>query len=170
MTVCRKIRDQGSRVLVLMLTARDATMDRVAGLDAGADDYLTKPFAFGELLARIRALLRRGFVTSAATLQVGDLQVETVAGRATRGGRDLELTTKELALLEYFARNPGRVIGRADISEHVWDETFDPASNLIEVYVQRLRKKLGPPLMLRTRRGAGYVLLPPGTDDGSDDA
>jgi DNA-binding response OmpR family regulator len=169
MAVCRKIREEGSRVLVLMLTARDATSDRIAGLDAGADDYLTKPFAFDELLARIRALLRRGFVTSAATLPVGDLLVETVGRRATRGGRDLELTTKEFALLEYFARNPGRVIGRADISEHVWNETFDPVSNLIEVYVQRLRKKLGPPSMLFTRRGAGYVLLPSGSG-GSDDA
>lgn len=170
MTVCQKIRDEGSRVLVLMLTARDATADRIAGLDAGADDYLTKPFAFDELLARIRALLRRGAVTSAATLQVGDLLVETVGRRATRAGRDLGLTTKEFALLEYFARNPGRVIGRADISEHVWNETFDPVSNLIEVYVQRLRKKLGPPTMLFTRRGAGYVLLPPGSDYGTDDA
>jgi DNA-binding response OmpR family regulator len=170
MEVCRRMRAEGSRVLVLMLTARDATADRIAGLDAGADDYLTKPFAFGELLARVRALLRRGAVTAAATLQVGDLHVDTVSQRATRDGRDLELTTKEFALLEYFARNAGRVIGRADISEHVWNETFDPVSNLIEVYVQRLRRKLGPPAMLRTRRGAGYVLLPPDANDGSDDA
>jgi two-component system OmpR family response regulator len=164
MSVCRKIREEGSSVLVLMLTARDATADRIAGLDAGADDYLTKPFAFGELLARIRALLRRGSVTSAPRLQVGDLVVETAGQRAARGGRDLELTAKEFALLEYFARNPGRVIGRVDISEHVWNETFEPASNLIEVYVQRLRRKLGPPAMLFTRRGAGYVLLPPGSE------
>jgi two-component system copper resistance phosphate regulon response regulator CusR len=168
MEVCRRIRAEGSKVLVLMLTARDATTDRIAGLDAGADDYLTKPFAFGELLARVRALLRRGAVTAAATLQAGDLLVDTVARRATRAGRDLELTTKEFALLEYFARNPARVIGRADIAEHVWNESFDPVSNLIEVYVQRLRKKLGPPPLLRTRRGAGYVLLPAG--DGNDDA
>jgi DNA-binding response OmpR family regulator len=170
MDVCRRMRAEGSRVLVLMLTARDATADRIAGLDAGADDYLTKPFAFGELLARVRALLRRGAVTAAATLQVGDLFVDTVSRSATRDGRDLELTTKEFALLEYFARNPGRVIGRADISEHVWNETFDPVSNLIEVYVQRLRRKLGPPAMLRTRRGAGYVLVPSDASDGSDDA
>jgi DNA-binding response OmpR family regulator len=170
MEVCRRIRAKGSNVLVLMLTARDATTDRIAGLDAGADDYLTKPFAFGELLARVRALLRRGSVTAAATLQVGDLVVDTVARRATRAGRDLELTTKEFALLEYFARNPSRVIGRADISEHVWNESFDPVSNLIEVYVQRLRKKLGPPPLLRTRRGAGYVLLPAGGGEGNDDA
>jgi two-component system copper resistance phosphate regulon response regulator CusR len=170
MTVCRRIRSEGSPVLVLMLTARDATADRIAGLDAGADDYLTKPFAFDELLARIRALLRRGAVTSPASLQVGDLLVETVGQRARRRGRDLGLTTKEFALLEYFARNPGRVIGRGDISEHVWNETFDPASNLIEVYVQRLRKKIGTPAMLFTRRGAGYVLLPPGAGDETDDA
>jgi len=170
MQVCRRIRAEGSRVLVLMLTARDATADRIAGLDAGADDYLTKPFAFGELLARVRALLRRGAVTAAATLQVGDLLVDTVACQATRAGRDLELTTKEFALLEYFARNPGRVIGRADISEHVWNESFDPVSNLIEVYVQRLRKKLGPPAMLQTRRGAGYVLLASGASNEIDDA
>jgi DNA-binding response OmpR family regulator len=170
MDVCRRLRKQGSDVLVLMLTARDATADRIAGLDAGADDYLTKPFAFGELLARVRALLRRGSVTVAPTLAVGDLLVDTVARRATRDGRDLELTTKEFALLEYFARNAGRVIGRADISEHVWNESFDPMSNLIEVYVQRLRKKLGPPAMLRTRRGTGYVLVAPDAADGNEDA
>jgi DNA-binding response OmpR family regulator len=170
MDVCRRLRKQGSDVLVLMLTARDATADRIAGLDAGADDYLTKPFAFGELLARVRALLRRGSVTVAPALAVGDLLVDTVARRATRAGRDLELTTKEFALLEYFARNAGRVIGRADISEHVWNESFDPMSNLIEVYVQRLRKKLGPPAMLRTRRGTGYVLVAPDAADGNEDA
>ena len=170
MMVCRKLRDEGSPVLILMLTARDATADRIAGLDAGADDYLTKPFAFGELLARIRALMRRGAVTSPSTLQVGDLLVDTVGRRAARAGRDLELTTKEFALLEYFARNAGRVIGRADISEHVWNDTFDPVSNVIEVYVQRLRRKLAPPAMLFTRRGAGYVLLPPGSTEGTEDA
>jgi two-component system copper resistance phosphate regulon response regulator CusR len=155
-------------VLVLMLTARDATTDRIAGLDCGADDYLTKPFAFGELLARVRALLRRGAVTAAATLQVGDLIVDTVGQRVTRGGREVDLTTTEFALIEYFARNAGRVVGRADISEHVWNESFDPVSNLIEVYVQRLRRKLGPPPLLRTRRGAGYILAVPGGegDDG----
>ncbi|HEV7768362.1 MAG TPA: response regulator transcription factor [Thermoanaerobaculia bacterium] len=166
MEVCRQLRESGSPVLILMLTARDATTDRIAGLNAGADDYLTKPFAFGELLARVRALLRRGTVTAAATLTVADLLVDTVRQRATRAGRDLELTTKEFALLEYFARNPGRVLGRAGLFEHVWNETLDPTSNVIEVYVQRLRRKLGAPPLLRTRRGAGYVLLP---GDGADE-
>jgi DNA-binding response OmpR family regulator len=159
MEVCRRLRAEGSRVLILMLTARDSTPERIAGLDAGADDYLTKPFAFGELLARVRALLRRGAATAAPSLTVADLVVDTVRQRATRAGRDLHLTTKEFALLEYFARNPGHVLGRADLFEHVWNETLDPASNVIEVYVQRLRRKLGAPPMLRTRRGTGYVLL-----------
>jgi two-component system copper resistance phosphate regulon response regulator CusR len=159
MTVCRRLRNAGSRVLILMLTARDATADRIAGLDAGADDYLSKPFAFGELVARVRALLRRGAVATAPTIEVGNLRVDTSAQRAERGGRRIGLTTKEYALLEYFARNAGRIVGRAEISEHVWDESYDPVSNLIEVYVQRLRRKLGLPGMLHTRRGAGYVLL-----------
>jgi two-component system copper resistance phosphate regulon response regulator CusR len=158
MEVCRRLRASGSRVLILMLTARDATADRIAGLDAGADDYLAKPFAFGELVARVRALLRRGQVATPSVLEVGDLRVDTSAQRVERGGRAIELTTKEYALLEFFARNAGRVIGRGEISEHVWDENFDPISNLIEVYVQRLRRKLGAPAMLHTRRGAGYVL------------
>lgn len=162
MEVCRRLRASGSRVLILMLTARDATADRIAGLDAGADDYLAKPFAFGELLARVRALLRRGAVAVPDTIAIGDLRIDTAARRVDRGARRIELTTKEYALLEYFARNAGRVIGRAEISEHVWDEHFDPVSNLIEVYVQRLRRKLGAPPLLETRRGAGYVLIAEG--------
>lgn len=158
MDVCRRLRASGSRVLILMLTARDATADRIAGLNAGADDYLAKPFAFEELLARVRALLRRGSVAVPATITVGDLRVDTAAQKVERGARAIDLTTKEYALLEYFARNAGRVIGRAEIAEHVWDESFDPMSNLIEVYVQRLRRKLGPPPIVETRRGAGYVL------------
>lgn len=165
MEVCRRLRASGSRVLILMLTARDATADRIAGLDAGADDYLAKPFAFGELVARVRALLRRGEVATPSVIEVSDLRVDTSAQRVERGGHAIELTTKEYALLEYFARNAGRVIGRGEISEHVWDENFDPISNLIEVYVQRLRRKLGPPAMLHTRRGAGYVLRDEGADD-----
>jgi len=168
MEVCRRLRASGSRVLILMLTARDATADRIAGLDAGADDYLAKPFAFGELVARVRALLRRGQVATPAMIEVGDLRVDTSAQRVERAGRAVELTTKEYALLEFFARNIGRVMGRGEISEHVWDEHFDPISNLIEVYVQRLRRKLGPPPLLHTRRGSGYVLRPDG-DETSDD-
>src|SRR6185295_6824373 len=150
MDVCRRLRASGSRVLILMLTARDSTADRIAGLDAGADDYLAKPFAFGELVARVRAILRRGQVATPAVIEAGDLRVDTSAQRVVRAGRALELTTKEYALLEFFARNAGRVIGRGEISEHVWDENFDPMSNLIEVYVQRLRRKLGPPPLLHT--------------------
>jgi two-component system copper resistance phosphate regulon response regulator CusR len=158
MEVCRRLRASGSRVLILMLTARDSTADRIAGLDAGADDYLAKPFAFGELIARVRALLRRGQVATPAVIEVGDLRVDTSAQRVLRAERTIDLTTKEYALLEFFARNAGRVIGRGEIAEHVWDENFDPVSNLIEVYVQRLRRKLGPPPLLHTRRGSGYVL------------
>lgn len=144
-------------MLVLMLTARDAVADRVIGLNAGADDYLTKPFAFDELLARVRALLRRGTVTVPPMIEAGDLLLDTAKREASRHGRVIELTAKEYALLEYLVRNQARVIGREEISEHVWNESFDPVSNLIEVYVARLRKKLGPPALIQTRRGAGYI-------------
>lgn len=168
MEVCRRLREGDSRVLILILTARDSTADRIGGLDAGADDYLAKPFAFGELVARVRALLRRGQVATPAVLEICDLRVDTSAQRVERAGRVIVLTTKEYALLEFFARNAGRVVGRGEISEHVWDENFDPVSNLIEVYVQRLRRKLGPPPLLDTRRGSGYVLRAQG-DDTADD-
>jgi two-component system copper resistance phosphate regulon response regulator CusR len=161
--VCRKIRERGLRVPILMLTARDAVDDRISGLDTGADDYLTKPFAFGELLARLRALLRRGADLRPAVLRVGDLEVDTRGQRAQRGGRSIQLTTKEYALLEFLARHAGEVVGRAAISEHVWDDNFDPFSNTIEVYINRLRRKLsdaGEPAMIFTRRGAGYLLEP----------
>lgn len=159
--VCRELRSTGSRVPVLMLTARDAVEDRIAGLDTGADDYLTKPFEFGELLARLRALLRRGSELRGARIEVADLTIDTRGQTVTRNGRRIELTTKEYALLEYLARERGRVVGRAEIAEHVWDENFDAFSNLIEVYVNRLRRKVDDgretPL-IQTRRGAGYVL------------
>ena len=160
--VCREIRAAGSSIPVLMLTARDVVEDRIAGLDSGADDYLTKPFDFGELLARTRALLRRGEVMHSEVLKVADLEIDTRAKRVKRAGRDIQLTAKEYGLLEYFARNAGRVLGRAEISEHVWDENFDAFSNLIEVYVQRLRRKIddGHPVKLfQTRRGEGYALV-----------
>ncbi len=165
--VCRRIRSEGSEVLVLMLTARDAVADRVAGLDVGSDDYLTKPFSFEELLARVRALLRRGSVTVPPIMEIGDLVLDTGRREARRAAREIELTSKEYALLEYFVRNHGRVVGREEIAEHVWNERFDPISNLIEVYVARLRKKLGDPPLLHTRRGAGYLLLAPDQAEGS---
>jgi len=160
--VCRELRKSGHRMPILMLTARDAVEDRITGLDQGADDYLTKPFEFRELLARLRALLRRSGELRPAKITVADLTLDTAAQSVSRAGRTVALTAKEYALLEYLARNVGRVIGRAEIAEHVWDETFDPFSNLIEVYVNRLRRKLGEPL-LQTRRGSGYVLCKPET-------
>ena len=159
--VCRAIRSLGKRMPVLMLTARDAVEDRITGLDSGADDYLTKPFEFGELLARLRALLRRPRELRPPQFVVGDLTLDTASQTAKRGNRVISLTSKEYALLEFLARNAGRVVGRSEIAEHVWDESFDPFSNLIEVYVNRLRRKLddnGDPPLLQTRRGSGYIL------------
>jgi two-component system copper resistance phosphate regulon response regulator CusR len=162
--VCRELRAQGSRIPVLMLTARDAVEDRIGGLDTGADDYLTKPFEFGELLARLRALLRRGQELLPSIIEVGDLAIDTRGQRVKRSGRAIELTTKEYALLEYLARNAGKVVGREAISEHVWDDKFDPFSKLIEVYINRLRRKVDEPFstpLIHTRRGAGYELRVP---------
>ena len=159
--VCRELRKSGQRMPILMLTARDAVEDRIAGLDHGADDYLTKPFEFRELLARLRALLRRSGELRPAKITIADLVLDAGAQSAKRGGRQITLTAKEYALLEYLARNAGRVVGRAEIAEHVWDETFDPFSNLIEVYINRLRRKVdadSPRPLLQTRRGVGYVL------------
>jgi DNA-binding response OmpR family regulator len=161
--VCKAIRSTGNRVPILMLTARDGVEDRIAGLDVGADDYLTKPFAFRELLARLRALLRRSGELRPPDISVADLVVDTAGQTVTRGNRRISLTTKEYALVEFLARNAGRVVGRAAIAQHVWDESFDPFSNLIEVYVNRLRRKIDTgskvPL-LHTRRGAGYLFGP----------
>lgn len=162
--VCRDLRASGSAVPVIMLTARDTVNDRVTGLDSGADDYLTKPFAVTELLARLRALLRRGHVVRPATISIADLVLDTGAQRATRDGRALALTTKEYALLEYLAREQGRVVGRAEIAEHVWDENFDPMTNLIDVHINRLRRKVDNGFavkLIHTRRGAGYMLAAP---------
>lgn len=161
--VCSELREQGSEVPILMLTARDAVKDRIEGLDVGADDYLIKPFAYGELLARVRALLRRKekqFVDS--TLNVGELEIDTKSQRVWRSsGEEILLTTKEFTVLEYFARNPGRVIGREELSEHCWDETYDAFTNSIEVFINRLRKKIDKAAnkpLIQTRRGAGYIL------------
>jgi two-component system copper resistance phosphate regulon response regulator CusR len=159
--VCRELRAEGLTFPILMLTARDAPPDRVAGLDMGADDYLTKPFDFHELLARLRALLRRGPALRPETVEIADLSIDMRARRVTRGGHQIELTAKEYALLEYMARRAGEVVTRAEIAEHVWEENFDPFSNLIEVYMQRLRRKIDEghaPKLLRMRRGEGYVL------------
>jgi DNA-binding response OmpR family regulator len=159
--VCRRLREAGLKIPVLMLTARDAVEDRIAGLDHGADDYLTKPFEFRELLARLRALLRRPSELKPAQLSVANLTLDTAAQVATRGERRISLTHKEYALLEYLVRNTGRIIGRAEIAEHVWDEHFDPFSNLIEVYINRLRRKIDAAKetpLLHTKRGAGYML------------
>ncbi len=166
--VCRQIRREGAVLPVLMLTARDAVSARISGLDSGADDYLCKPFDFQELLARIRALLRRGPALEDPIIRVDGLNIDTRDHTARRGDRVIELTAKEYALLEYLARRRGEVVGRAEISEHVWDETYDPFSNLIEVYVQRLRRKIDQPgelPLIRTRRGEGYILG--GEDDVS---
>ncbi len=159
--VCRELRAAGQKIPILMLTAKDAVEDRIAGLDFGADDYLTKPFEFRELLARLRALLRRSGELRPPRIAVADLVLDTAARSVSRAGADVPMTTKEYALLEYLARNLGRVVGRAEIAEHVWEETFDPFSNLIEVYVNRLRRKMDagrPTPLLQTRRGAGYIL------------
>lgn len=159
--VCRRLRDDGNRVPILMLTARDAVPDRIEGLDAGADDYLVKPFQFEELLARLRALLRRGGPTHTTVLTVGELEIDTPSHRVRIEGKPITLTTKEYSLLEYLARNAGRIVGREEIAEHVWDQDFDPFSNLIEVYVNRLRRnieKVSRKKLIHTVRGAGYML------------
>ncbi|HEX3245460.1 MAG TPA: two-component system response regulator RppA [Chloroflexota bacterium] len=164
LTVCRRLRSGRRNMPVLMLTARDTVDDRVAGLDAGADDYLVKPFAFRELLARVRALLRRDGLSKDPVLRVGNVEVDTVTHEVRRDGRPVELTSKEYAMLEYFMRNPNRVLTRTQIAEHVWDYDFMSMSNVIDVYVRYLRRKLGDdqePRLLRTVRGTGYQLRAP---------
>jgi two-component system copper resistance phosphate regulon response regulator CusR len=159
--VCRRLRADGVAAPVLMLTARGEPDQRVEGLDVGADDYLPKPYHLPELLARIRALLRRGPSLASSVLHIEDLTIDTRARRVERAGRLIQLTTKEYALLEYLARREGDVVGRSDISEHVWDDSFDPLSNLIEVYIQRLRRKIDDAArvkLIHTHRGAGYSL------------
>ena len=171
--VCRSLRARGSRAPILMLTARDAVADRVTGLDAGADDYLAKPFAFDELLARLRALLRRGQHLFPTVITVGDLRIDTGSHDVVRAGRVIELTSKEYAFLEFLARNVGLIVPRADICAHVWDDNHDPFSNAIEVYINRLRRKIdsaGEAPLIHTRRGAGYMLalLPDHSSDPSE--
>lgn len=160
--VCRALRVRGDKTPVLMLTARGTVDDRIEGLDSGADDYLAKPFAFKELLARMRALLRRGHEFHPLEYSVADLVMNTREQYAARAGQRISLTVKEYALLEYLARNAGRVVGRAEIAEHVWDENYDPFSNVIDVHINRLRRKVDDGFkmpLIHTRRGAGYVLV-----------
>jgi two-component system, OmpR family, response regulator len=169
--VCRRLRAAGRWAPVLMLTARDGVPDRVAGLDAGADDYLTKPFSFSELLARLRALIRRGGGERPAVLRSGDLTLDPATRRVARGDRPLELTQKEYALLELFLRHPGEVLTRTSIIEHVWDFAYDGDSNVVDVYVRYLREKIDRPFgrdSIETIRGTGYRLREEPRDVASD--
>jgi len=157
----RRLRESGMDTPVLILTARGSVDDRVSGLNAGADDYLSKPFAFSELLARIHALLRRGRTPRASALRVGDLQLDRLTRQARRGTRAIELTAREFNVLEYLMRYAGEVVTRTMLAEHVWGDHYDSLSNLIEVFINRLRKKLeadGAARLLHTVRGAGYVI------------
>jgi DNA-binding response OmpR family regulator len=159
--VCTTLRKRGIRTPVLMLTARDAVEDRVLGLDSGADDYLVKPFAFSELLARIRALARREPALTGNRLQVGDLVLDTATRQVSRDGAAIELTAKEFALLEYLMRHPDRVLTRSLIAEHVWSYDFDNVTNVIDVHIKNLRRKVDGPFeqkLIHTVRGAGYRL------------
>lgn len=161
MEVCRRLRDRQIICPILMLTARGGVEERVDGLDAGADDYLPKPFHFPELVARVRALLRRGPALGPSVLCIADLTIDTRTQRVERKGQAIQLTTKEFTLLAYLARRQGEIVTRSDIIDHVWDENFDPMSNVIDVYVQRLRRKVDDGQhhkLIHTRRGAGYVL------------
>jgi two-component system copper resistance phosphate regulon response regulator CusR len=158
----RRIRRKNHQVPILILTARDATEEKVHNFEAGADDYLTKPFAFAELLMRVKALLRRGPVARASVLRVADLEVDRLAQQVRRAGRRIELTPKEYALLEYLASNPGRVFSRTMIIEHVWDQSFEGLTNIVDVYVRHLRAKVDDPFavkLIRTVRGVGYGML-----------
>jgi two-component system OmpR family response regulator len=158
---CQHIRTKGVRTPILMLTARDDIDDRVTGLDSGADDYLTKPFSFAELLARLRALARRGPVETASVLQVGDLHLDPATRRVARGEIEIDLSAKEFALLETFMRRPGRVLDRLVLLEHAWDGEYENRSNVVDVYVRYLREKIDRPFgieSIETVRGAGYRL------------
>lgn len=161
----RRLRRKGSTAGVLVLTARDATRDKVENFEAGADDYLTKPFAFAELLVRLKALLRRPPAQRNHELRVADLELDRLSRQVRRAGKRIELTSKEYALLEYLAANAGRVLSRTMIVEHVWDESFENLTNIVDVYVKHLRTKVDDPFspkLIRTVRGVGYVL-----DDGA---
>ena len=156
---CRRLRADGVWAPVLMLTARDGVEDRIAGLDGGADDYLTKPFSFGELLARLRALARRGKIEQSVVLQAGDLTLDPATRRVRRGDQDIELSAKEFSLLETFMRRPGEVLDRFQLLEHAWDYEYENRSNVVDVYVRYLREKVDRPFnvaSIETVRGVGY--------------
>ncbi len=159
--VLRRTRRRNQHVPILILTALDATSDKVRNFEAGADDYLTKPFAFAELLVRVKALMRRGPVSRSSVVRVADLEIDRLTQQVRRAGRKIELTAKEYALLEYLATNPGRVFSRTMIIEHVWDQSFEGLTNIVDVYVRHLRSKVDDPFaakLIRTVRGAGYYL------------
>ncbi len=161
LAVLKHIRNKGIKIPVLLLTAKDAIEDKVKGLDLGADDYLTKPFSFDELLARIRALLRRQNESKETTLKAVDLILDTVSHTVSRGGNDIELTAKEYAILEYMLRNKGRLLTRSQIADHVWNYDFEGNSNIVDVYIRYLRKKIDDDFdskLLHTVRGSGYML------------
>jgi DNA-binding response OmpR family regulator len=162
--VCRELRARRINTPIMMLTARDAVEDRVRGLDAGADDYMVKPFSFSELLARVRALLRREAMTKSPEIALGNLVLNTLTRQVRRGDRTIDLTTKEYVILEYFMRHPNAVVTRTTLEEHAWDYDFDSMSNLVDVYIRRLRRKLDDDdreSLLQTVRGAGYRLRIP---------
>jgi two-component system OmpR family response regulator len=167
--VCGRLREAGVWSPVLMLTARDAVRDRVAGLDRGADDYLTKPFSYAELLARLRALVRRGPVERPTQLEVGSLRLDPATRRAWRGDEEIELSAKEFAVLEIFMRRPGQVLSRFQLLEHAWDYEYDNRSNVVDAYVRLLRRKIDKPFgveSIETVRGSGYRLREDGGTDG----
>ncbi|MCW3003897.1 MAG: two component transcriptional regulator, winged helix family [Conexibacter sp.] len=168
--VCRKLREDGVWAPVLMLTARDAVEDRVEGLDTGADDYLTKPFSFAELAARLRALARRGPIEQPAVLRAGDLHLDPASRRVWRGDTDISLSAKEFSLLDTFMRRPGRILDRFQLLEHAWDYEYENRSNVVDVYVRYLREKIDRPFgvdSIETVRGSGYRLR---ADGGRDEA
>jgi len=157
----RRVRTKNADVPIVVLTARDALADKVANFESGADDYITKPFAFAELLVRVKALLRRGSVNRSNVLRIADLEIDRVAHQVRRGGALLKLTSKEYALLEYLAVNAGRVLSRTMIIEHVWDQSFEGLTNIVDVYVRQLRAKMDEPFdkkLIRTVRSVGYTL------------